>query len=287
MRSLVKISVIIPTYNRAYLLKRSIESVLNQTYGELELIIIDDGSTDNTNEVVQSYLEDERVRLYQISNSGVSKARNYGVSKSTGSWIGFLDSDDQWHNNKLEEQVKFIDQNPQFKIIHAHENWVRNDKQVKIPKRYRKSGGDIFIRSLDQCMISPSVALISTELFQHYEGFREDFIVCEDYDLWLKITSENEVGFIDSVLCTKYGGHEDQLSMKYFAMDYYRVKSMNWILKNRVLEKQKKLALVEMIIMKGSVLITGYRKHDNLKDLHEIESVVESASQIKCTLLKE
>jgi hypothetical protein len=128
---------------------------------------------------------------------------------------------------------------------------------------------------------------MSKDLFLKYGGFREDFTVCEDYDLWLKITSQNQVGFIDEALATKYGGHEDQLSTKFFAMDYWRVLSMNWILENRDLDSNKKLALVEMIIKKGSVLITGYLKHDNLKDLHEIKTVVESAQEIKCYLLKE
>lgn len=288
IKSLVKVSVIIPTFNRAYCLERAIDSVLNQSYRDFEIIVIDDGSTDETESLLQKLLErSAQLRYYKIENSGVSRARNLGVSKSSGEWIGFLDSDDCWHSHKLQRQIDFIHSNPKVQLVHAHEKWVRNGKEVKIPKRYQKSGGDIFIRSLDQCMISPSVALLSRNLFQRYNGFREDYLVCEDYDLWLKITSEYEVGFIDEPLCTKYGGHEDQLSMKYFAMDYFRVKSMQWILENRELEISKKLALLDMLIKKGSVLITGYLKHGNLKDLHEVKSIVESASQIKCSLLKE
>jgi glycosyltransferase involved in cell wall biosynthesis len=283
----VKISVIIPTYNRAETIERAVESVLNQTCQDFELRVVDDGSSDNTSSILSKYFSLKNFFYHKIPNRGVSFARNYGVDSSEGEYLAFLDSDDEWHSDKLEKQLKFIEEHPEFSIVHAHERWMRNGVEVKIPKRYQKSGGDIFVRSLDQCIISPSVALMSKDLFLKYGGFREDFTVCEDYDLWLKITSQNQVGFIDEALATKYGGHEDQLSTKFFAMDYWRVLSMNWILENRDLDSNKKLALVEMIIKKGSVLITGYLKHDNLKDLHEIKTVVESAQEIKCYLLKE
>ena len=270
----MKISVIIPTFNRADTILRAVDSVLAQSYKDFELIVIDDGSSDNTYHVLSPYIERNQLHYFKQENKGVSAARNYAVKKSNGHWISFLDSDDSWLPHKLETQVDYINSNPSCSLVHGEEIWIRNGKRVNPKKKHAKSGGDIFVRSLELCLISPSAVILRRELFDHMGGFREDFEVCEDFDLWLKITSLYEVGFIKEPIINKYGGHQDQLSRKYFAMDLWRVRSIAWILENRSLSDLKREKALNILKHKCEVLINGYKKHDNLKDLDEVEKIL-------------
>ena len=135
-------SVIIPTYNRAHMLERAIKSVLAQTYKNFELIVVDDGSTDETKELLSKYKD---IHYYKIDNSGVSFARNFGVSKSKGKYLCFLDSDDEWLNEKLKAQYQQIE-NTRCLIVYGEETWFRNGIRVNKKKIHQKSGGDIFNR---------------------------------------------------------------------------------------------------------------------------------------------
>ncbi len=266
----MKISVIIPTYNRETTIERAIESVLNQTQSVDEIIVIDDGSTDNTQERLKKY---DQIKILKTQNQGVSAARNLGITKASSEWLALLDSDDEWLPHKIESQKEFISKNPQAVCVHGDEVWIRNGKQINQMKKHKKGGGDQFIPSLALCLISPSCVLLSKQVVIELGGFREDFVVCEDYDLWLKLTSRYLVGFIDRPLIKKYGGHQDQLSHKYFAMDYYRVKSIAWILENRELTPEKRSAAQEMLLKKCFILIKGYKKHNHQDKLREIEKL--------------
>ena len=266
------ISIIIPTYNREKTILRAIDSVLNGSYQNIELIIIDDGSTDTTKEVLSYYIENKLINYFYIENSGVSKARNIGVDIARGEWIAFLDSDDEWIKHKLKLQIQFLKANPTYKVIHGEEIWFRNGKRINQKLKHKKSGGDLYIRSLELCLISPSTILLKKGLFLKEGQFREDFPVCEDYDLWLKISSSEKIGFITIPIINKYGGHKDQLSKKFFAMDYWRIKSMVWILKNKKLSTERYHLTRDIIIKKGIILIKGYLKYNNLKKMKEIES---------------
>ena len=168
-----------------------------------------------------------------------------------------------------------LKKNPSFRWCHGNERWVRNGKHLNQKKIHLKTGGDLFIRSLDLCLISPSTVVIHRSLFKEYGDFKEDFIVCEDYDLWLRFLLNNEVGFCKETLITKYGGHDDQLSQKYKAMDYYRVKSMYTIL-NKVMSVEKKEAVKKILTKKCNILISGYKKFGNLKHLQEIEGILKT-----------
>lgn len=264
------ISIILPTYNRAHTLERAIDSVFQQTYKNWELLVVDDGSTDNTREILEPYLQGSKVKYFRQDRRGVSAARNAGVMASMGSWLAFLDSDDEWMSHKLELQVKQILTEPEVKIIHTEEIWVRNAVRVNPAKKHRKKGGWIYPDALKLCCMSPSSIMINKEFFQQFRGFREDFPVCEDYHLWLHMTSQVPVFFIPEPLVIKYGGHEDQLSRSLKAMDYYRVRAMSEILENRQLPEEWRQLTLQELKHKSNILLKGYRKHNNLHHYDEV-----------------
>ncbi|MCB9026035.1 MAG: glycosyltransferase [Bdellovibrionaceae bacterium] len=268
------VSVIIPTYNRAYCLKRAIDSVLAQSFINWELIIIDDASTDNTHDVVKAY-NDLRIKYIKLKqNKGVSHARNQGIKLSQFKWIALLDSDDVWLPQKLEKQLLLIKNQPELKFVHCNEIWIRNEKRINPHKKHQKYGGRIYFHCLPLCCVSPSASLIFHELFDQEGVFNENYPVCEDYDLWLRFFCKYEAGFVNELLLTKYGGNKDQLSIKYIAMDYWRVKSLVFILKNNkeYLTSEEVKATKTEINKKCKILLKGYEKHQNYVHYDEILS---------------
>jgi glycosyltransferase involved in cell wall biosynthesis len=228
------ISVIIPTFNRQKSLIRALDSVYKQSYQPSEIIVIDDGSTDQTANIVYKNYPDVTY-VYQ-ENAGVSMARNTGILQSTGDWIALLDSDDEWHKNKLLQQTTLLDKNPSYSIIHTDEIWIRNGIRVNPKNKHQKIGGHIFQECLPLCVISPSSVIIHKLIFQDIGLFNHLFPACEDYDLWLRICSKYPVLYVDKKLVTKYGGHIDQLSKKHWGMDRFRIKALENILQNGQLE---------------------------------------------------
>jgi len=214
-------SVIIPVHNRYRPVKEAIDSVLSQTFSGHELIVVDDGSTDDTPRVAEEYAD--RIRYLRRENRGVSAARNTGVAASSAPWLAFLDSDDRWLPGKLERQARFIRENPGIMINQTDETWIRRGRRVNPRERHLKREGHIFIDSLELCLISPSAAVMSRECFDRYGPFDEDLPACEDYDLWLRVTARERVGLAPERLVVRHGGHPDQLSARYPAMDRFRV----------------------------------------------------------------
>jgi glycosyltransferase involved in cell wall biosynthesis len=276
-----QISVIIPTYNRAGTLERAITSVFQQTLAPKELIVVDDGSTDETPQLLDRLGEAFTFKVIRLQNSGVSAARNKGVEQSTGEWMAFLDSDDEWLPHKLERQWECILENPSLSVFHTDEFWVRNGKSVPVPVKYSKSGGDIFKKSLAVCAMCPSSVLIRKELFKSLGGFDVHFPVCEDYDLWLKITARVLVGFVNEPLVVKYGGHADQLSQQR-GMDWYRILSLARLLDEEILSDEQKKAAQEVLITKCDILIKGFHKSGNMKDYDFVFSLRQKWSENQC-----
>ena len=256
------VSVIVPTYNRAHTLKRAIDSVYKQTYKNIELIVVDDGSVDNTEKVINEKFE--KIIYIKTTNKGVSAARNKGIEISRGKYICFLDSDDEWLSNKVEKQITLME-NSSFRWVHGEERWIRNGVRVNPRKVHKKSGGDIFIRSLHLCLISPSTVLLEKDLLLEFNGFDENYLVCEDFDLWLRILLKFEIGFISDELIIKYGGHNDQLSARYKAMDDFRIKTFEKLLDDEDLSDERKRELVKVALKKCDILISGYQKHGHLE----------------------
>jgi len=260
-----KISVIIPTYNRENSLERAIESVLTQTYHNFELIIIDDGSTDNTSRIIKKYKK--KIPYFYQLHSGVSSARNLGLEKSEGTWVAFLDSDDYWLPQKLARQMQCLSENPQWLVMQTDEKWIRNGSFVNPMNKHRKYSGWIFPQCLPLCIVSPSAVIIHQKVFNDVGVFDESLPVCEDYDLWLRIALKYEIGLLPEKLIVKTGGHADQLSRKYWGMDRYRVLALEKILLAGLDRTQTGLVLDE-IIRKLSILNQGRAKHPELPNIY-------------------
>ncbi len=265
------ISIIIPSYNRAHTLPRALDSVLNQTLKPKEIIVIDDGSTDDTQSVLNLY---PGITVIEQSNSGVSSARNSGVEKSSGDWIGFLDSDDEWLPKKLEKQWASVS-NENKLICHTEEIWIRNGKRVNPMKKHQKFGGMIYEKCLPICVISPSSVMIHRSVFDDIGMFDESLEVCEDYDLWLRICSKYPVLFLDEPSIVKYGGHEDQLSRKYWGMDRFRITALEKMVNSGYLNKDQHNATIDMIIQKCEIIINGMKKRGKVYEVQEWEKKLE------------
>ena len=262
------VSVIIPSYNRWPMLGEAVDSVLAQTVREYELIVVDDGSTDETPRRLRDY--GARLTMLSQSRRGVAAARNLGARQASGRYLAFLDSDDTWQPVKLERQLAFMERNPEVEICQTDEIWVRNGVRVNPRHRHRKPSGDIFRASLDLCLVSPSAVMMRRGLFERVGGFDESFPVCEDYDLWLRIAKDTEVSLIPEALVTKRGGHADQLSRSTWGFDRFRVHSIANLL-DAGLEGEKAEWALEAMAKKVTILAQGFRKRGNEAMAREYE----------------
>ena len=269
----MKISVIIPTFNRKKTLGRAIQSVSNQSLSPFEILIIDDGSNDGTKEWIKESFQD--IKYIYHNHQGVSSARNKGIKHVYGDWVAFLDSDDEWLLNKLYEQVKAIGSNLEIKFFHTNEIWIRNGVRVNQMKKHKKYGGYIFEKCLDICRVSPSSVLIKKEIFDDIGTFDESLRVCEDYDLWLRITSKYPVVFLDIPLIYKYGGHAGQLSKVNDGIESYRIQSLEKIIKSGVLNNEQKLIAVNTLINKMKIYAKGLEKRNKLRELQDIKKNIQ------------
>jgi len=251
------ISVIIPTYNRGWIIKEAIDSVLSQDYRDFELIIVDDGSTDNTLEILNAYQDD--ITVLRQNNHGVSAARNWGITAASGRFIAFLDSDDLWLPQKLFRQVEFFNKNPDAQICQTEETWIRKGVRVNPKKRHKKLWGMIFEQSLALCLVSPSAVMIRRSLFDEVGVFDEKLPVCEDYDLWLRISCRFPVYLVDTPLIIKRGGHDDQLSAS-SGLDKFRIKSLKKIIENDLLSKTQYREAVKTLKEKCAIYSAGCSK---------------------------
>ena len=269
-----KISVVIPTLNRINTLQRALDSVINQTYKAAEIIVVDNGSSDGTLKFLREQYP--KITILTEKKIGVSSARNKGIKKSINQWIALLDSDDAWHPRKLEIQTSMLDSAlKEYNLIHTDEVWFRNNKHINQMKKHKKQGGYIFERCLSLCCISPSSVLFKKNILDKVGLFDESLPVCEDYDMWLKICSSEEVLFAQDKLTYKYGGHKDQLSKSYWGMDRFRIKSIENIIKNFDLTYNQKKQAKKELIKKLKIIINGAFKRNNLSIVNEFSTKLE------------
>ncbi len=263
------VSVIIPTYNRASWVGQAVESVLGQTFASRELLVVDDGSADETWAVLSPHAR--ALRYIRTPHLGVSAARNRGVRESRGQWVAFLDSDDLWMPGKLTRQMDALRRAPEAPLCYTDEIWIRHGRRVNPGRRHRKYSGWIFEHCVRLCIISPSSALVRRDLLDAVGGFDEGLPACEDYDLWLRITARHPVLFLDEPLIVKRGGHADQLSRSIWGLDRFRVRALWKLLEDPAISQAQRDAVRRELGRKCSVLMQGARKrgHERAAVLYE------------------
>lgn len=269
----MKISVIIPCYNRAHTLSRALDSVLGQTRQADQIIVVDDASSDGTKRLLSRYPMVET--LFLSHNQGVSAARNTGLRHASHKWIALLDSDDEWLAEKLQRQVDAVADNPEISIFHTNEIWVRNGKRVNAMNKHAKPDGYVYQASLALCCVSPSSILMHRRVLDECGVFDESLPACEDYDLWLRLFNRYSVHLIDEALLIKYGGHEDQLSRQYWGMDRFRVQALIKMLDSQSLNAEDDALSRAMLLKKCRVLVSGARKRANAERESKYAAIIE------------
>ncbi len=257
-RKKLKVSVVIPTYNRQLLVQRAIKSALLQTLPPHDIIVVDDGSTDDTLSILKNY----PIKVISQKNKGVSSARNLGIKNSTGDLIAFLDSDDEWKEDKLETQLPYHESGCKFS--HTEEIWMRDKKELKQKSHHKKPEGECFYENISFCKIAPSTVMIDKSLFEKVGYFDESLEVCEDFDMWLRVLKKTPICLVKKALTIKHS-QDEQLSFKYFGMDIFRIKAL---LKHLPDER-----ITEEIERKLSILEKGALKHENKEIINFVSKI--------------
>jgi glycosyltransferase involved in cell wall biosynthesis len=260
------VSVIIPVYNRVDMPRRAIDSVLKQSYISLEIIIVDDGSEPETAlHIEQMPALDPRIKVLRMEcNSGVSAARNHGISRATGDYIALLDSDDAWSPDKIKKQMRFFQTHPAYRICHTEEIWIRNGQRLNQHARHAKPEGRIFTASLPLCTVGPSSIMMHREVLDQAGLFDSNLYACEDYDLWLRLAARYSFGLLPDPLVVKYGGHADQLSRQYWGMDRFRIVSLLKVVDSPWISPEEHNACRTTIHNKSRILAQGAAKRHNM-----------------------
>ncbi len=283
------VDVILPTFQRKAMLNRAIASVFQQSFKAFKLWVVVDGEEAGfSSEILTPWQKKFREKtlknrrfgplpqmeiIYLPQNRGVSAARNTGIQKGSSPYVAFLDSDDEWKPDKLKLQVAALRQKNSRPLIHSNEIWIRRGKFLNQKKRHKKEGGRIFKACLSLCLISPSSVMMKRWVFKKVGMFREDFLVCEDYEMWLRICARWKVGFLAQALVVKYGGHKDQLSSRYHAMDRFRVLALNNFFKNPFINKAERKEVARVFKKKCEILIQGYHKHGHRGEAKKIQQM--------------
>jgi glycosyltransferase involved in cell wall biosynthesis len=243
-----KVSVIIPTYNRAHYIQKALDSVMAQTYQDFEVIVIDDGSTDNTREVVKQY--GEKVRYFYQENTGIPGARNAGIRNSAGDYIAFLDSDDYWVKEKLERQMALFSEHPEYGMVASCCASIEQDGSFREKNRPGKSGWileDIFQKNF----IRTSSAIVKRECLEKIGLFDEELQQCQEYDLWMHIAVYYPIGFINESLSV-YVDNPHGISTESLTGRLFRLKALEKeYLRKRIPEKMYKKRIAAMCLHIG------------------------------------
>ncbi len=265
---MLPVSVIIPTYNREKTISRAVHSVIKQTTSCSEIIIVDDGSDDNSLDVLDDLFSHKNIphSIIGQTNKGPAAARNFGITRARYPYIAFLDSDDHWTKRKLEIQYQAMRENIGIVVSHTKEKWLRrgvhlNQKKIHIPKN-----GNIFHHCLKLCAVGMSTVMIKTQLFDEIGLFDESLRCCEDYDFWLRVSSRYEFKLVDSQLTIKEGGRDDQVSHIYrLGMDKFRLYALKKILTRGELAPHQHLLALEEFERKSEIYGNGCIKHGKLE----------------------
>lgn len=248
-----KVSIIIPTYNRAYCIERSIRSVLEQTYREFELLVVDDASTDNTKQVVES-IRDDRIRYIRLTeNKGASGARNEGIRRAAYEYIAFQDSDDVWKPDKLEKQMQVLIANPQAGLVYCEfearttdsNTFIVPDKSMPLSDKQ----GDIYNKLLCRNTISTQTVVAYRECLLRTGLFCENLTCIEDWEFFLRIAKDYEIVFVEEPLVivhVKNGGVSSNVAGYFEARCYMITQHKEALLQSGLFNK-----VVEDVLLKA------------------------------------
>lgn len=270
----MRVSVVIPTFNRLPMLIRAIESVRAQSYPVSEICVVDDASTDGTREWL---IKQPDLKLFfSDKNQGVSESRNRGLKLVSSPWLALLDSDDSWEPAKIEEQFALLNANPGHMVCHTAERWMRNNQPVSVSINAGKRSGWIYSSCLPLCTISPSSVLFHRSVYDSVGAFDVSLPACEDYDYWLRLTSRYPVLFVDKPLVVKYGGHADQLSRKYWGMDRFRIDALVKSLNSGILNPEQIKLTSDMLRKKIEIYLIGAKKRNKVEEIKYYEALISS-----------
>ncbi len=300
------ISVIIPFYNRSNYLSQALYSVLSQDCGNIEIILVDDGSTDGSLEIALEFWENWRgpmnssasrtLRWIRIDHSGMpGYVRNRGVEIASAPLVAFLDSDDLWLAHKLSAQLRL---HPEYPLSHTRELWMRAGSPRSAGSKgespgtllfrevlqkntgYRRSGW-LYRDSLEKCVIGPSTAIMDMGLFRELGGFREDLEVAEDYEFWLRVTSRTPVGYIDKPCIQKRAGMpgQYQLSEKYGHIEGFRIAALLEFLDNAdwITDGQREQAEA-VLVKKAKIFRQGADKRGNDLAVKKMDLIISGSA---------
>jgi glycosyltransferase involved in cell wall biosynthesis len=253
--------------------REAVVSVLAQSYRDFELIVVDDGSRDGSAAALRREFGEQLV-LIETPNRGVSAARNTGAAAARGELLAFLDSDDVWRPRKLRAQVDYFESHPRMSICHTEEIWIRRGVRVNPCRHHAKPEGDVFLPSLERCLVSPSAVMLRRDLFARAGGFDERMPACEDYDLWLRLAREARVGLVREPLVIKRGGHADQLSRRFWGLDRFRVAALRKLLDEPLTAAQRR-ATVEVLGRKCAILAAGAERRGRASEAAQYRAMAE------------
>jgi glycosyltransferase involved in cell wall biosynthesis len=247
--------------------REAVASACGQTLADIEIIVVDDGGTDDTEPVIAS-IGDKRVKYFKRPHAGVSAARNFGVSMSSGRYVSFLDSDDLWLPEKLEEQISFMNGLGHKAICQTEEVWMKDGKRINPSPHHRKQSGWIFPACIPLCIVSPSAVMMVRDIFDEVGGFDETFPACEDYDMWLRVSLRYPIYTMARPLIIKRGGHGDQLSAAW-GLDRYRIYALQKILGDPLITDEYRTLVEDDIRRRAVILCDGAKKRGNADVLRE------------------
>ncbi len=285
------ISVVIPVYHSEKWILDTIDSVLKQSYQNFEIVIVDDGSSDNTKNVIES-IDDSRIKYIYQNNAGPSSARNNGIRHSQGEYIAFLDSDDLWKPDKLLKQLECFDSNPDLGIVSAWSEYTTPSNKLLYPKITPIKNSAEYLKAL---LLFPffkselpwtSCMMIKKECFEKAGYFDESMISKEDWDMWFRIALHYEFKCLDEVLARRKQ-HEQSLMSN---TPLYQVKehNLNFLKKafaNKNLPKEL-LELKEMAYSNSLAALGNYFLYNSKNPEKAKECFFESLSYSKNKLWK-
>lgn len=263
-----KVSVVTPTYNRADFIREAVDSVLSQSFRDLEMIVVDDGSRDNTRDVLASCLDDGRLHYVFQENQGQSVARNKGIRAARGEYICFLDSDNYWLPGKLEASVRFMDAHPDVDILYGDNISIDEEGRIISKDNMKRHSGRITGLLLHDNFISNNTVMVRRECFEQLGGFNEKDRLAEDYELWLRMSTRYTFHYLPEYMAA-YRVMDDQISSdkdkRFWANERILLKFLETY-PDAVTPGERRRGLSKFYTRKGRYELSVKRRRDALKD---------------------